>query len=90
MIGHRSDAMARQYAGSIREETAARMMPELSPLCGARNVGQGLSSPLSAVTPKIITGRVPGRRAPQKTAPRSGFLEGGGGRRGIRTPTKGL
>jgi|GEM_PF-2000854 len=32
MLGHRSDAMARRYAGSIREETAAKMMPEFSPL----------------------------------------------------------
>jgi hypothetical protein len=32
MIGHRTDAMARRYAGRLREQTAARMMPEFSPI----------------------------------------------------------
>lgn len=32
MLGHRTDAMARRYAGTIRQETAARMMPQYSPL----------------------------------------------------------
>ncbi len=32
MLGHRTDAMSRRYAGSVRAETAARMMPEYSPL----------------------------------------------------------
>ena len=32
MLGHRSDAMSRRYAGSVRAKTAANMMPEYSPL----------------------------------------------------------
>lgn len=32
MLGHRTDAMARRYAGTIRQETAARMMPQYSPI----------------------------------------------------------
>jgi site-specific recombinase XerD len=32
MLGHRSDAMSRRYAGSVRQETAARMMPDFSPI----------------------------------------------------------
>jgi len=32
MLGHRTDAMARRYAGRVREQAAARMMPEYSPI----------------------------------------------------------
>lgn len=32
MLGHRSDAMARRYAGNVRLQTAARMMPEYAPI----------------------------------------------------------
>lgn len=32
MLGHRSDAMARRYAGTVRAQTAARMMPEYAPI----------------------------------------------------------
>jgi site-specific recombinase XerD len=32
MLGHRTDAMSRRYAGNVRQETAARMMPEFAPI----------------------------------------------------------
>src|SRR5262245_60001385 len=32
MLGHRSDAMTRRYAGSVRQGTAAKRMPEFAPL----------------------------------------------------------
>lgn len=32
MLGHKSDAMTRRYAGSVRQQTAAKMMPQFSPL----------------------------------------------------------
>lgn len=32
MLGHRTDAMSRRYAGNVRQETAARMMPEYAPI----------------------------------------------------------
>lgn len=32
MLGHKTDAMARRYAGSMRQQTAAKMMPRYSPI----------------------------------------------------------
>ena len=32
MLGHRTDAMSRRYAGNVRQETAARMMHEFAPI----------------------------------------------------------
>ena len=31
MLGHMTDKMARRYAGSVRQETAAKMMPQFAP-----------------------------------------------------------
>lgn len=31
MLGHTTDKMARRYAGSVRQETAAKMMPQFAP-----------------------------------------------------------
>ena len=31
MLGHTTDKMARRYAGSVRQETAAKMMPQYAP-----------------------------------------------------------
>jgi len=32
MLGHSTEAMTRRYAGSVRQQSAARMMPKYSPL----------------------------------------------------------
>lgn len=32
MLGHKTDAMSRRYAGNVRQRTAARMMPRYSPI----------------------------------------------------------
>ena len=32
MMGHRTDRMARRYAGTIRQETATAAMPRFSPI----------------------------------------------------------
>jgi site-specific recombinase XerD len=32
MLGHKTDAMSRRYAGGVRQRTAARMMPKYSPI----------------------------------------------------------
>jgi site-specific recombinase XerD len=31
MLGHKTDMMSRRYAGAVRQQTAARMMPRYSP-----------------------------------------------------------
>jgi len=32
MLGHKTDVMSRRYAGCVRQQTAARMMPKFSPI----------------------------------------------------------
>ncbi len=32
MLGHKSDAMSRRYAGAVRQQTAAKMMPKFAPI----------------------------------------------------------
>ncbi len=34
MLGHKSEAMTRRYAGSVRQQTVSKLMPKYSPLQG--------------------------------------------------------